>query len=510
MNGIVYFDDGNGFSTDGSGDITCNTLTATVLNVATFVVGTITATFAYITTLYVNNIRSNSLNPELFSDTTYNSAQLVNKCDCDIAIAGGQTGTRLTIGGNVARTSDIDIGNGTGNACNVNISSNATATGQVGIKRFVFSLNNVTYAVIGTAINLFTTTTANIQLGKWIFNAQTLNPASTTTLCNIGNNITTGGLTIGNSSTMNSDINILVGTGRSVNIPNLVIGSLTGVTGNFNVAGILTAGTTNAALIHQISKLNLQNQTVYAVDPTQPIQFGTSQTTGALNIGSSTNTNQIGNVTVTNTTVSSASGSLTVSPTTLTLNPSANAFTLLSTKFGYVSWKTYTMVIRDTNGTNATPLTISQPAGTTYNTIFAIIGNVLHIRHTYIYSGGNTGVYGSGVYGYSLPTSTDVGFTYNVNNAVLARDTSTNANTGTNILESGMMNRTGVYADALTQASWANILIGGTIYPQFFLLFNASTYLGYNGNTAPKGYVYNASAPTTYYSFSVSIPITIV
>ena len=113
MNGIVYFDDGNGFSTDGSGDISCNTLTASILNVATFTITTLTATLAYITTLYVNNIKSNSVSPTLFNDNTYNNVALCNTCDCDILLGGGQIGSALRIGNNVARTGDIDIGNGT-------------------------------------------------------------------------------------------------------------------------------------------------------------------------------------------------------------------------------------------------------------------------------------------------------------------------------------------------------------------------------------------------------------
>jgi predicted RecA/RadA family phage recombinase len=498
MNGLIEFNDGSGVDI-ANGNIQCNNLTcisitADILNVLNFIVSSITATFGYITTLYVSNIRSNSANPELFSDTTYTSVQMANKCDCDIAIAGGQTGARLTIGGNVSRTSDIDIGNGTGNSCNINLSSNATATGQVSIKRFIFTLNNLTYGVISTAVNLFTTTTANIQLGKWIFNAQTLNPASITTLCNIGNNITTGGLTIGNSSTMNSDINILVGAGRSVNIPNLVISSLTGVSGNFDVAGSLTAGTTNALLTHQISKIYIQNQTVYAVDTTQPIQFGTTQTTGALNIGSSTNINKVGNITHTGNNIGSSSGTITINPTTCNMNPTT--FQLFNNPFRYVPWTVYNNIAN--SGTVFVKGFTSNPTfnyiSSALNGIYSVMGNTLFIEY-YFYQASNSGtLLGSGVYMFPLPS----GYQIDTTKVVLWSNTGNNQDQASSL---GKMCYTW-YNNANNTGSVLGFVVSGVSYVVLFLETGAYTGIGGGG-----GYAGGANLAGLKYSYTAMIPI---
>lgn len=402
MNGIVEYDDGSGFTTnDGNiscDNLNCNVLTAAVLNVASFIFTTLTATTAYITTLYVSNIRSNSLVPKLFSDTTYNAVELANSCDCDIALGNGQTAARLTIGGNTGRTGDVDIGNGIGNSCNVNLSTNILNTGQVGIKRFIFSLNNITSAVTSNAINLFTTTTNTITLNKFKFLNQIIDPVSPSALTSLFPGITSGGLIIG-SNTMNSNINILNAPGFAVNIPNLVIGSLTGVTGNFDVAGSLTAGITNPALNHRISKVNITNQTIYAQDVTQPMQYATTNTTGRIDIGTSLSTGDLnlgnttcyikaGNLVVNGNNVYGNSGTLQLNPTNLSIYPTN--LTIFNQSFRYVARSTYV----------PTPIT-----GTCTRLFgsFEVIGNTMYLKiWGNSLAGGNTA--GSGVYAFSLPS----------------------------------------------------------------------------------------------------------
>jgi hypothetical protein len=182
MNGLIDIVDGGG-SEIVDGNITCKTLTTStsittpLLNATTsittplltaynLVITNLNISLAYITTLYVSAIRSNSLNPVVMDDTTYNSVSFADKCDCDINIGGSQYGTRINIGNKTDRISDINIGNGLAASGNVNIENGANSTGQVAIKQFIFIINNIRNTVFTNPLSLFTTQTGNITLSN--------------------------------------------------------------------------------------------------------------------------------------------------------------------------------------------------------------------------------------------------------------------------------------------------------------------------------------------------------
>jgi hypothetical protein len=165
MNGLIDILDGAGTEiVDGT--ITCKSITTSILNAVNLIITNLTARLANITTLYVSAIRSNSLNPVVMDDTTYNSVSFADKCDCDINIGGSQYGTRINIGNKIDRISDINIGNGSSASGNVNIENGANSTGQVAIKQFIFTSNNIRNTVFTSPLSLFTTQTGNITLGN--------------------------------------------------------------------------------------------------------------------------------------------------------------------------------------------------------------------------------------------------------------------------------------------------------------------------------------------------------
>ena len=230
---------------------------------------------------------------------------------------------------------------------------------------------------------------------------------------------------------------------------------------------------------------------IQALSATASVDIACNNTLGAINVGlltaSPITIGNTGNTTNHNSTINNFPLSLSIG----------------GNVFKYIPWTAYTMSVRDGSGYNA-PLTIN---GTIFTTSFSVVGNLLYIRHKYSINS-TSGSVGSGNYGFSLPSSTDLGFTYAVSSTV-SPTTITSGLPDGSCLGDGFVS--GLGFGHVHSIMWRNVLtVSSVIVPQLFVFIvnnyaNAGTFGWQTSSYFPYNY---APSGNINYSWQASLPIT--
>ena len=426
LNGIVAYDDGNGFSTDGSGDITCNTLTAAILNVATYIVTTLTATFATIAkfrfstynltatdVLGTYNILRDTLTVNLGNNVTNalnlgRSANAVNIGDssCPTINIGGAATDFLYLNAYSTRTQNLTCDTLTSSTYNITTfkTSNIvapTTNGPVTLNNFIFNPTAITYTTPSQSLNLFINQTGNVSIG-----------GSTSF---IGLALNGGTARCSNLFLTGQDI-----TGFNTN---------TAITIGSSHVGYVTIG--NGVNANRIGSFEITGTDIKSTLVGNPTNI-CATTTGAVSIGNATNINKVGNITMTGNTVSSSTGTVAISPSTLQINPTN--LQILGQSFRYVGRTTYTPTL--VTGTCANLFGSYSVTGDTM--FLRIWGNCL-----------GAGSAGSGTYGFGIPTGYQIATnpfttTPSLSSGYIVSAPYTTNNPGGTIVGSGMISNLGV------------------------------------------------------------------